>query len=449
MPFFRLIVFLIIAARSALAVSQQCGASPRQVRAGYWLSSSGRYSPVSTIDVSLYTHIYYFSLSVDPLDSTISISQPDELPLLAVFSATLKKDSSSVKTLLSIATDAHRIEESNAAFSAMAADPIRRAAFIESTMEIAREHSFDGLDLSWQYPSSPADMANLQLLLAEWRARVGNETVETEREPESPLLLTATVYFSGHLFGGSDDNVDYPIDAISRNLDWINVLCFGYQKNSKVAAADAALFAKTSHSSTSYGIGSWLDSGVASCKMVMGIPLYGRSWYLKNKEKTEPGAAVVAEGPRQRSSNQSGVMAYFEVEETLRDNGSTLVYDKETVFAYLHHGDLWVSFDNPEAVEQKINFARRKDLLGYFLFPISFDDSNHTISQHAFDAWSSYGADGGSNGDQEVSSRGTSDGDQDARQAAEISGSVRWFPNLNANVLFSFLLLIFLVFIHG
>ena len=267
----------------------------------------------------------------------------------------------------------------------MAADPDLRSTFIDSTIELASAHGFNGLDLAWQYPCSPADMANLAIFLAEWRARV-NDAVQNSSQP---LLLTATVYFSGHLFKGP--NLDYPIGAILENLDWINALCFGYHKSSELTtAADAPLYDKTSHFSMSYGIGSWLDAGIPPCKLVVGIPLYGRSWYLKNKERNGLGAQAVAAGPREKLSNQTGLMAYFEIKRALKDTDSSLTFDNQTVSSYFHNGGLWVSFDSLEVVDEKIKFSLRNGLLGYSLWPISFDDSDHTISKQGEFSLNSY-----------------------------------------------------------
>lgn len=358
---------------------KQCGGSddgrgPGRVRAGFWFSQYSLRSPAPTIDASLYTHLYYYSLSLDGADSGIVVP-PDQVTVLGNFSGSVKSSNPALKTLLSVSADGCQTS-----FSAMVADAALRAAFIASSLELARANRFDGLDLAWQFPSSPADMANLGLLLEEWRARIGEDAARSSTP--SALLLTITAYFSNHLFDGpTTDGPDYPTDAISRSLDWLNVLCFGFHRNGNATANDAALFDRTSHFSASYGITSWLDAGVPPCKLVMGVPLYGRSWFLRNKSKNEPGDPVVAEGPRQKVSNQSGVMAYLEIEGFLKDPGTKSAYDSRTATSYFQSGDLWVSYDSPQVVEDKIRFARRNGLLGYFLWPISFDDSNRTVSK--------------------------------------------------------------------
>ncbi|XP_073007583.1 nod factor hydrolase protein 1-like isoform X1 [Typha latifolia] len=379
-------ISLIILPLASLSTSQRHCTSPDQVRAGYWFSSSNHYSPISSINTSLYTHLYYYYITIDPAVSTVALPPPDQVPLFATFSATLKSSNPSLKTLLSIATDEHQSSASNAAFSTMAADPNLRATFITSTIELARANAFDGLDLAWQLPASSIDMANFGILLEEWRARIEEEA----QNASPPLLLTATAYFSNHLFEGPTDNLDYPTDAISKNLDWLNTLSFGFHKNSNITTADAPLSEKASHFSASYGIISWLDAGIPPCKLVMGVPLYGRSWFLKNKVKNGIGAPVVASGPKQKMSNQTGMMAYSEIEELLTDTSVVVTYDNSTVSAYFSSSNLWVSFNSLAVVEEKIEFALYNRLLGYFLWPISFDNSNCTVSKQASDVWLKY-----------------------------------------------------------
>lgn len=353
------------------------GASP-EVRAGFWLPSASHYSPVSSIDASLYTHLYYSSLSIDETRSTVALPRTDLSSLLATFSSIVKSAGNpAVKTILSIGTDEYNVDVSNAAFSRMAADKNLRKVFIHSSIELARTNGFDGLDLAWSFPATQQDMANLGDLLAEWRAEIMEKSKKSLSEA---LLLTATFSFSNHLFDTPDSNLDYPIDDISTNLDWANVLTFGFQKTSNITTADAPLYSKSSHFSASYGVISWLDAGVPPCKLVMGIPLFGRSWFLRNKAKNGLGAPTAAAGTKQRKSNQTGIIAYAEIEEYLKLDSTVVTFDNQSVAEYFYSGDLWVSFDSAWVVQKKMEFAVRSQLLGYFLWTISFDDSNCTMS---------------------------------------------------------------------
>jgi chitinase len=288
---------------------------------------------------------------------------------------------------LSIGTDEFREDVSNAAFSRMASEKNLRRAFINSSIELARANGFDGLDLAWRFPATQLDMENLGDLLAEWRAEIMEDSTTRSTEP---LLLTATVYFSNHLFGMADTNLNYPIDDMSSSLDWVNIITFSLHKNSNVTTADAPLYDKDSHFSASYGVISWLDAGLPPCKLVMGIPLFGRSWFLRNKDKNGLGAPTAAAGTKQRKSNQIGVIAYAEIEEYLKSQSVFVTHDNQSVADYFYSGDLWVSFDSAVVVQEKVEFVAKSQLLGYFLSTISFDDSNYTLSKQASQSWNQY-----------------------------------------------------------
>lgn len=61
--------------------------------------------------------------------------------------------------------------EGSTKYSAMAADPAKRATFVSSTLAFIQQHGFDGLDLDWEYPAqrggSAADKQNFVTLLRE------------------------------------------------------------------------------------------------------------------------------------------------------------------------------------------------------------------------------------------------------------------------------------------
>eukprot|EP01018_Ginkgo_biloba_P035613 Gb_03080 [translate_table: standard] len=353
-------------------------ANGEAVKAGYWPSDANSYLPAWNINVSLYTHLFYAFTNLD--DQTFTVTVPlEEEEILATFSATVKEMNSAIKTLVSIGGGA-----SNASvYSIMAANSTLRKSFIESSIALARQHGFNGLDLDWEFPESSTDMINFASLLIEWRERVHEEAVTSSL---TPLLLTAAVYFSQQFFDG--ESRDYPIQTIADNLDWINVMCFDYHGswNTSQTGPHAALYDPTSHLSTSYGIGSWLDAGIPAHKVVMGMPLYGRSWMLKNKKKVGIGAPAVAAGPRQKLSDQAGFMMFSEIENFVLKNNASVVFDNATVSAYCYAGDVWIGYDNEESVNKKTMFAKDRGLLGYFFWAVSHD-WNWTLSTQASETW--------------------------------------------------------------
>ncbi|KAK3143026.1 hypothetical protein QOZ80_4BG0356740 [Eleusine coracana subsp. coracana] len=385
------IVFLVsIAVR--LSPSFAASSLTTTVRAGYYLAADARLRPLAALDASLYTHLYYVALPVDPTTraSPVVPADPDQARLLAAFSSELKSRNPALRTLLSVgAADLASSSAPNQqttedpAFAAMAADPSSRASFAAAAVSLAEAHGFDGLDLAWRYPSSAAEMASLGLLLADLRAAA----------PRG-FLLTAAVYFSDHVFASPHPGVDYPAEAMARCLDWANVVAFGLRPGppppNATTAFDAPLYDRASHFSASYGVVSWADAGLPAANLLMGLPLYGRSWVLRNKAHDDVGAPVVAAGPKQRrGTNATGVMSYAEVQRLAAAGKGSVVtttnYDNASVASYLSVGGVWVAFDGAAVVDEKLAFAARRGMLGYFLWPVNYDDANFTVSRR--EAW--------------------------------------------------------------
>ncbi|RLM73624.1 hypothetical protein C2845_PM15G05380 [Panicum miliaceum] len=373
----------------ALAASSAPAPGPTAtVRAGFYLAAAARLRPLAALDASLYTHLYYSALAVHPTTRKLALpADPDQAGLLAAFSPALKSRNRALRTLLSVGAGAG--SQTDLAFAAMAADPASRAAFVAAAVALARGSGFDGLDVAWRFPASAVEMADFGFLVSEWRAAA-----------PPGFLLTATVYFSSHVFDAPRPGVDYPSEAVARCLDWVNVVAFGLRRPrgagaTSATAFDAPLYDPASHFSASYGVVSWVDAGVPAGKVVMGLPLYGRSWFLRNKANSGVGAPVVAAGPKQRGSNATGVMSYAEVQALAAAGGGgggprravTTTYDNASVASYLSVGDVWVAFDGAAVVAEKLAFTARRGLLGYFLWPVNYDDANLTVSRTASEVW--------------------------------------------------------------
>ncbi|CAN6227781.1 unnamed protein product [Urochloa humidicola] len=198
------------------------------------------------------------------------------------------------------------------------------------------------------------------------------------------------------VFAKFDDQQDYASETLAACLDWVNVAAFGlaFSAGGGATAFDAPLYDAASHFSASYGVVSWVDAGVPAAKLAMGVPLYGRLWFLRNKANAGVAAPAVAAGPKQRGSNATGVMSYAEVQRLLAAAGdgggrrpASTGYDSAAVASYVSVGDVWVAFDGAAVVAEKLAFAKRRGLRGYFLWPVNYDDVNLTVSRTASEVW--------------------------------------------------------------
>ncbi|GLJ54637.1 hypothetical protein SUGI_1173810 [Cryptomeria japonica] len=155
------------------------------VKVGYWPASD---LPPSSVDASLYTHLLYAFADLNPQTYEVTVFAANQ-ESIALFTSTVQKSNPSVKTLLSIGGGNAKMED----FSTMAADSSLRKKFIGSAISLARQYSFHGVDLDWEYPQTLADMENWGQLFTEWKAAVVEESGTSGKDP---LLLTAAVYFS-------------------------------------------------------------------------------------------------------------------------------------------------------------------------------------------------------------------------------------------------------------
>ncbi|KAL0427651.1 UNVERIFIED_CONTAM: Nod factor hydrolase protein 1 [Sesamum latifolium] len=354
-------VFLTAFFATSSMASDHYSSDHQPIKGVYYPSWAQDFGP-SSINTKLFTHVYYAFLA--PNNDTFKFHVDDQAQALQLlnFTSTLHAKKPPVKTLFSVGGGA----AGTAFFTRMAADPSSRAAFIHSSVEVARKFGFDGVDLDWEFPQDSTDMQNLAYLLDEWRAEVEKEAGATGRPP---LLLTAAVYYSADTFLSGPARA-YPSGSISKNLDWINVMNYDYHGkwDPTATGAQAALFDPKSNVSTSYGLGSWIRVGVPRSKLIMGLPLYGRTWQLKDPRFHGVGAPAVDVGP-----GPDGVLTYAEVVKFNRDHKAKVVYDLDTVSVYSVAGTSWVGYDDTTTVTVKIGYARGLKLRGYFFWAVNGD----------------------------------------------------------------------------
>lgn len=348
---FLIAVLLAMTTRSTTALSSV-------VKGAYWFEQSTL--PASDIDSSLFTHIYYAFLMPNNVTHKLQVSNSTAISLMG-FMNSLSTKSPPLKTLISIGGGSG----DPAVFAQIASNTTSRKTFINSAIQVARSFGFDGLDLDWEYPQNSTEMDNLDLLLNDWRCAILDDAKSSGRRP---LLLTSAVYFAAEFFLSNTSRA-YPAASINVNMDWINVMSYDYHGSwNNDTGAIASLFDPNKNVNTVYGLQSWIWAGVNPQKIVMGLPLYGRTWELKDPNVHGFGAPSVGVGPG------NGTIAFFQVEEFNSQTGATVVYDVDTVSVYSYSGTTWIGYDNPLTATAKIGFAQALGLRGYFFWAAGFDN---------------------------------------------------------------------------
>ncbi|KAG6698171.1 hypothetical protein I3842_08G007100 [Carya illinoinensis] len=276
------------------------------IKAAYWPSFDA--FPASAIDTSYFTHLYSAFLLPEPITYKLNVTQFDQVKIPELMGA-LGTKNPPVITLLSIGGGGN----DPIVFSRMASSWATRKTFIDSTIEVARKYGFHGVDLDWEFPANEEDMSNLALLYKQWQEALVDEARTCGK---SHLLLTSAVYYASKF---TDVPRSYPTYAITRYVDWVTLL----DPNTNL--------------STIYGIGSWIQSGVPPSQLVMGLPLYGRTWTLQDPDTNGIGAPAL--GP-------------------WLGGGVT---------------DSWIGYDDVRSIRVKIQAARSWQLRGYFFWALGQD----------------------------------------------------------------------------
>ncbi|KAA8522902.1 hypothetical protein F0562_009325 [Nyssa sinensis] len=161
-------------------------------------------------------------------------------------------------------------------------------------------------------------------------------------------------------------------------------MCYDYHGswNTSATGAHAALFDPKSNVSTSYGLRSWIKAGMPQSKLIMGLPLYGRTWRLKDPKSHGIGAPAVGLGP----GDDMGTMTFFQVEMFNKENNATVTYDVKTVSTYSFAGTSWIGYDDTRSTSVKIRFAQALRLRGYFFWAVN-GDHEWKISKQASRLW--------------------------------------------------------------
>jgi chitinase len=336
------------------------------VKAAYWFPGSG--FPVSSIDSTLFTHLFCAFADLDSVSFQVTISSTNVVQF-STFTQTVQQKNPSVKTLLSIGGGG----SSPSTLASMTSQNSSRKSFIDSSIQLARNYSFHGLDLDWEYPSSAMEMTNLGSLLTEWRAAIATESSTTNN---TMLLLSGAFFYNSSYY-----TVNYPFQAISNTMDWINLMAYdfygpGWSPN--VTGPPATLYNPTSQVSGDTGVKNWIQAGVAAQKLVLGIPFYGYGWLLANATNHEIFSS--ANGVATFIS-PNGSITYSGIQDFISNNNATAVYNSTIVTDYCYAGTTWIGYDDMQSIYTKVTYAKGNGLLGYFAWHVGAD-KNFTLSRN-------------------------------------------------------------------
>ncbi|MFI0434237.1 MAG: glycoside hydrolase family 18 protein [Parachlamydiaceae bacterium] len=266
-------------------------------------------------------------------------------------------------------------------FSEMARNPASRQNFIRQCLMFCEKYGFDGIDIDWEYPGyvehkgCPEDKDHFTQLLKELH--------HAAKEHSPPLLVTIAAPAGPHHYRHME------VDVIHHYLDWINLM--GYDFHGPWGGSEDAI---TNHHSPLHrtekgdplfnvesAVNYYLLQGVPSEKLVLGMPLYGRSFARAD------GLYGKHQGAGKGTTDEAGLRFFSDIKDHLLPHYLRF-WDSDAKVPYLYHPGTgeFITYDDEESLAIKCEFIRNCRLGGAMVWELGLDtfprwDAMKTIYQ--------------------------------------------------------------------
>ncbi|KAG0148580.1 hypothetical protein CROQUDRAFT_41152 [Cronartium quercuum f. sp. fusiforme G11] len=248
-------------------------------------------------------------------------------------------------------------------FAPATSTPEKRQAFANSAISILENYGLDGIDIDWEYPTNDAEADQLVDLLK--RIRKGLTALKDKKQDETPYLLTIAAPC------GPSHYKQLHLRKMHKYLSFINLMAYdyagswdtvsGHQANLKCPETEPV---NQGNFSTAAAVEYYIAHSVPVKKLVMGMPLYGRS-FLNTKGIGKPYSGVG------QGTWEQGVYDY----KALPQPGTKYVEDPKAIgaFTYNDENQELISFDSPHTVSLKVDYLISKNMGGVMWWESSAD----------------------------------------------------------------------------
>lgn len=254
------------------------------------------------------------------------------------------------------------------AFSALAASQEARQNFIQQCISFCEKYGFDGVDIDWEYPGfaehsgRPEDKQNFTILLKELDQAV--------KAHHPPLLVTIAAP------AGPWHYKNMEVDIIHQYLDWINIMGYDFHgpwggEEDGMTHHHAALYPSEKGNpllNVDSAVNYYLLQGVPHHKLVVGMPLYGRSYAGAD------GLYSPYQGVGEGTTSEAGIRFFSDIKQNLLSS-YTRYWDDDAQVPYLYHPGKrqFISYEDEKSLAIKCHYIRNYQLGGAMVWELGLD----------------------------------------------------------------------------
>ncbi|XP_069676979.1 chitotriosidase-1-like isoform X2 [Periplaneta americana] len=250
--------------------------------------------------------------------------------------------------------------EGSVKYSLMAATPASRETFADSAVAFIQKFGFHGLELDWEYPTanggSANDKENYVLLL---------QTL-SEKFAANNLILSVGVAGSPNVATSA-----YDFAAVAKYADHIIIFSYDYHTAYDGITAVSAPLEANDQLNVDFSVHQWLNAGVPSDKIIVGVAFYGRTNHLADPNRHDLGAPVTGPGTAGQFTQEAGLLTYYEYCTYLY---WTVEHSDDPLYTYAYHDSEWISYDDSQTIEGKGQYIVSNSLGGMMVFSLESDD---------------------------------------------------------------------------
>ncbi|KAM5354755.1 hypothetical protein ACJ41O_001402 [Fusarium nematophilum] len=269
----------------------------------------------------------------------------------------LKKANRKLKVLLSIGGWTWSVN-----FPAAASSAATRATFAQSAVTLMKDWGFDGIDIDWEYPANETEASNMILLLQAVRNELDAYSQKYAGGYHFQLSIAAPA--------GPDNYRKLHMKELGAILDYVNLMAYDYAGSwSAYSGHNANVYANTGAPNstpfnTDTAVKAYIAGGVPSKKIILGMPIYGRS-FQGTAGIGQPFSGVGS------GSWENGVWDY----KALPKSGATVTYDDvaKGFYSYDPNTKELISFDTTTMVKKKVSWLKNRQLGGSMFWEASGD----------------------------------------------------------------------------